>query len=77
KRIKNIKKEEKETEMHGRQGFRMFMRFELEKSVGEEMGVCDAEIDKIIVGIEDDHRFYDQLDHILKGHTEDSRVNYG
>ncbi|MDE1403324.1 MULTISPECIES: hypothetical protein [Bacillus subtilis group] len=63
--------------MNPRQAFRIFMRFQLQNSVGEEMALSDAEIDKIILGIEDDQSFYDQLDDILKGHIEDFGVNYG
>lgn len=48
------------------------MRLQLENGVGEEMALFDAEIDKIILGIEDD-----QLDDILKEHIEDFGENYG
>ncbi|WP_267476189.1 hypothetical protein [Bacillus paralicheniformis] len=41
------------------------------------MALSDAEIDKIILGIEDDQSFYDQLDDILKEHIEDFGKNYG
>ncbi|MBR8662066.1 MULTISPECIES: hypothetical protein [Bacillus] len=58
--------------MNPRQAFRIFMRLQLENGVGEEMALFDAEIDKIILGIEDD-----QLDDILKEHIEDFGENYG
>ncbi|MCU4668563.1 MULTISPECIES: hypothetical protein [Bacillus] len=63
--------------MNPRQAFRIFMRFQLQNGVGEEMALSDAEIDKIILGIEDDQSFYDQLDDILKEHIEDFGKNYG
>ena len=61
-----------ENKMNPRQAFRIFMRLQLENGVGEEMALFDAEIDKIILGIEDD-----QLDDILKEHIEDFGENYG
>ncbi|WP_123032215.1 hypothetical protein [Bacillus sp. TYF-LIM-B05] len=63
--------------MNPRQAFRIFIRFQLKNGVGEEMALSDAEIDKIIPGIEDDQSFYDQLDEILKVHIEDFGENYG
>ena len=63
--------------MNPRQAFRIFIRFQLENGVGEEMALSAAEIDKIILGIEDDQSFYDQLDEILKEHIEDFGENYG
>ena len=59
--------------MSPRLAFRNFMKFTLEEMASEDkIDFNSREIDTFILQIEDDPRFYEQLENFLKDYMEDN-----
>lgn len=63
--------------MNSRQAFRIFIRFQLENGLAEQLGLSAEDLEKFANGVEDDPTFYEKLDEFLQEYIEDFGENYG
>jgi hypothetical protein len=59
------------------QALKVFIRFQLKNGVDEQLGLTAEDIEKVVVGIEDDPTFYDKLDDFLIEFIDEFGEDYG